>query len=66
MMSKDRSQRISMDEAHRRFAGLELSENILYHHIDTRHIGYFTKAPESIEDTESLRKHCSTVCNPVA
>jgi len=63
MMCKDGGQRISMAEAHRRFATLDLPPEILYRRIETRFLGIFRHAPESSKDLETFRKHCNTVCN---
>jgi hypothetical protein len=63
MMREDSRQRISMAEAHRRFAALDLPPEILYRRIDTRSLGVFRQAPESNEDLEALRKHCNIACN---
>jgi hypothetical protein len=65
MMRQDNSQRISMAEAHRRFATLNLPPEILYRRIETRFLGIFRHAPQSSEELETFRKHCNTVCNLV-
>jgi len=65
MMHQDNNQRISMAEAHRRFATLNLPPDILYRRIETRFLGNVRHAPEWSEELETFRKHCHTACNLV-
>jgi hypothetical protein len=58
MMEENATQRISTDEAHRRFPALQVPPEILYWHIDASFLGVFRKAPESSEEVENFRKHC--------
>jgi hypothetical protein len=58
MMRKDSCQRISMAEAHRRLAPVDLPPEIFYRRIETGFLGIFQHAPEPSEDLETFRKHC--------